>query len=147
MTVRSWIRKMFDSPSPRTIRKAPARIRLSLEALEDRVVPAVSFNPELPRVGLARGPEGKDPQPSFAAADTLEGREKLPPPSEVVHPIARVPRTRRTGDRRGPRCLGAAVRSSSCATCYPRLRGYGRGHVASLREIVCSDQVSGRIKR
>src|SRR4051794_40295186 len=45
MAVRSWIRKMFDSPSPRTIRKAPARCRLSVEALEDRAVPAVSFNP------------------------------------------------------------------------------------------------------
>src|SRR5262245_33149953 len=34
------IRKMFGSRSPRTIRKAPARCRPSLEALENRLAPA-----------------------------------------------------------------------------------------------------------
>ena len=43
MAVRSWIRTLFESRSPRTIRKAPVRCRPSLEALEDRAVPAVTF--------------------------------------------------------------------------------------------------------
>jgi hypothetical protein len=40
MTTRSWIRRLF-APSPRTRRKAPARFRPRLEALEDRLAPAV----------------------------------------------------------------------------------------------------------
>src|SRR5262245_9491264 len=40
MTMRSWIRKLFTRPATRTIRKAPRRTRLSLEALEDRWVPS-----------------------------------------------------------------------------------------------------------
>src|SRR5262245_4172433 len=39
MAVRSWIRKLFSSRTPRTLRKAPARCQPSLEALEDRLVP------------------------------------------------------------------------------------------------------------
>src|SRR5262249_20400769 len=42
MTARSWVRTLF-TPKPRTTRKAPARRRLSLEALEDRALPAVTF--------------------------------------------------------------------------------------------------------
>src|SRR5262245_53453656 len=40
MSIRSWLRSLFTRPASRTIRKAPRRARLSLEALEDRVVPA-----------------------------------------------------------------------------------------------------------
>src|SRR5262249_2258920 len=39
MTVRSWFRKLFARPSARPIRKAPARCRLAVEALEDRLTP------------------------------------------------------------------------------------------------------------
>src|SRR5262245_23782272 len=39
MTLRSWIRQLF-AHRPRTVRKAPARCRPTLEALEDRLVPA-----------------------------------------------------------------------------------------------------------
>src|SRR5438046_1886013 len=39
MTAPSWIRRLF-ARTPRTIRKAPARSRPSLEALEDRLAPA-----------------------------------------------------------------------------------------------------------
>jgi hypothetical protein len=42
MTTRSWIRKLF-ARTPRTVRKAPARCRPALEALEDRLAPA-TFN-------------------------------------------------------------------------------------------------------
>ena len=45
MTARSWIRKVFESRRPRTLRKAPARRWLSVEALEERAVPTVSFGP------------------------------------------------------------------------------------------------------
>src|SRR5262245_19822043 len=40
MTMRSWIRNLFTRPAARTIRKAPRRTRLSLEALEDRWLPS-----------------------------------------------------------------------------------------------------------
>jgi hypothetical protein len=42
LTARSWIRKLF-ARKPRAIRKAPARRRPSLEALEDRALPSVTF--------------------------------------------------------------------------------------------------------
>src|SRR5207248_9801142 len=38
MAIRSWLRKLFASHTPRTVRKAPARSRLSVEILEDRLV-------------------------------------------------------------------------------------------------------------
>src|SRR5436190_20325352 len=38
MTTRSWLRNLFASRTPRTIRKAPARRQLHLEALEERLV-------------------------------------------------------------------------------------------------------------
>jgi hypothetical protein len=40
MAIRSWIRNLFASRMPRTNRKAPARSRLSVEMLEDRLIPA-----------------------------------------------------------------------------------------------------------
>src|SRR5262245_20879467 len=39
MMTRTWIRRLF-ARTPRTIRKAPARFRPILEALEDRLAPA-----------------------------------------------------------------------------------------------------------
>src|SRR6266542_763268 len=45
MASRSWIRKLFASRTPRTLRKAPARCRPSLEALEDRALLSVNFAP------------------------------------------------------------------------------------------------------
>src|SRR5262245_37040231 len=39
MTSRSWIRRLF-ARTPRTVRKAPARFRPCVEALEDRTVPS-----------------------------------------------------------------------------------------------------------
>src|SRR5262245_61607766 len=43
MTSRSWIRKLFARP-PRPARKAPARCRPAVEALEDRLAPAVTLS-------------------------------------------------------------------------------------------------------
>jgi CSLREA domain-containing protein len=40
MMKRSWIRKLFTPPVSRTIRKAPRRVRLALEALENRCCPS-----------------------------------------------------------------------------------------------------------
>ena len=40
MTMRSWLRNLFASHTPRTIRKAPVRFRLCLESLEDRLTPS-----------------------------------------------------------------------------------------------------------
>ena len=40
MTFRSWLRKMFPRPAAPTVRKAPRRVRLALERLEDRCCPA-----------------------------------------------------------------------------------------------------------
>ena len=42
MTSRSWVRNLFASRTPRTIRKAPARQRLGLERLEQRIAPVVT---------------------------------------------------------------------------------------------------------
>src|SRR5262249_33907092 len=39
MTARTWVRKLFARPA-HTVRKAPARFRPAVEALEDRRVPA-----------------------------------------------------------------------------------------------------------
>src|SRR4051794_2330043 len=41
MPSRWWIRNTFNRPVPRTIRKAPRRVSLALEALEDRRCPTV----------------------------------------------------------------------------------------------------------
>src|SRR5947209_1562386 len=38
MTTLSWIRKLFTRPATRTIRKAPRRVHLALETLEDRTL-------------------------------------------------------------------------------------------------------------
>ncbi len=40
MSMRSWIRSLFTRPATRTIRKAPRRTRLGLEALEERWCPS-----------------------------------------------------------------------------------------------------------
>src|SRR5262245_35618034 len=40
MMKRSWIRQLFTRSVPRTVRRAPPRARLTLEALEDRWVPS-----------------------------------------------------------------------------------------------------------
>jgi parallel beta-helix repeat protein len=40
MAIRSWTHNLFARPVTRTIRKAPQRSRLALEALEDRLVPS-----------------------------------------------------------------------------------------------------------
>jgi hypothetical protein len=40
MMTRSWIRQLFARPVTRTIRKAPHRVRLTLELLESRLAPA-----------------------------------------------------------------------------------------------------------
>src|ERR1700694_1441311 len=55
MMMRSWIRQLFTRPVTRTIRKAPHRARLTLEALEDRCVPstiAVNNPTDTPVPGL-----------------------------------------------------------------------------------------------
>src|SRR5262245_9833982 len=46
MTPRSWIRRLF-ARATHTVRKASARRRPSLEALEDRALPAVNFAPAI----------------------------------------------------------------------------------------------------
>jgi hypothetical protein len=40
MSIRSWLRSVFTRPATRSLRQAPRRARLSLEALEDRTVPS-----------------------------------------------------------------------------------------------------------
>src|SRR5215467_4383453 len=40
MTIRSWIRNWFARPVTRPTRQTPTRRRLTLEALEDRLVPS-----------------------------------------------------------------------------------------------------------
>ena len=40
MTMRSWVRQLFTKPVTLPIRKAPLRVRLGSEPLEDRLAPA-----------------------------------------------------------------------------------------------------------
>src|SRR5258708_1331575 len=40
MSIRSWIRSLFTRPATRTIRKVTRRIRLNVEALEERWCPS-----------------------------------------------------------------------------------------------------------
>src|SRR5262245_32780056 len=56
MTLRSWIRQLFARPATRPIRKAPARCRPALEALEDRLTPA--YPAFTPRPGAANPVDG-----------------------------------------------------------------------------------------
>jgi hypothetical protein len=72
MTARSWVRNLF-ARTPRTIRKAPGRRRPHLEALEDRTLPAVSFNPAVVQPTLGQfaggGGQGGNTPTCIAAAD------------------------------------------------------------------------------
>jgi hypothetical protein len=62
MSMRSWIHKLFASRTPRTIRKAPARRRLHIEQLEDRLVlnsyTAASAADLIADIGLANAAGG-----------------------------------------------------------------------------------------
>src|SRR5438874_13629342 len=42
MAMRFWIRQLFAPQTARSVRKAPARFRLDLERLEQRLAPAVT---------------------------------------------------------------------------------------------------------
>ena len=55
MTLRSWLCNLFASRTPRTVCKATARCRPSLEALEDRALPAFTFAPAV-SYGAGTGP-------------------------------------------------------------------------------------------
>ena len=72
MTIRSCIRKTFESRRPRTFRTAAARRRLTLEALEDRAVPTVSFGP-----AVAYGTGGPSPQTVVTSDFNHDGRLDL----------------------------------------------------------------------
>jgi hypothetical protein len=69
MTTRSWIRKLFESKRPRTLPMALARRRPSLEALEDRTVPTVSFGP-----AVNYGTGGPSPQSVMTGDFNGDGR-------------------------------------------------------------------------
>src|SRR5262245_29288344 len=44
MATRSWLRNLFATRTPRTVRKAPARFRPCLEGLEDRLTPSTTIH-------------------------------------------------------------------------------------------------------
>ena len=75
MTLRSWTRQLFSRPTTRPIRKAPARCRPALEALEDRALPAVTFGPAVSYgtgdtpVSVAVGDFSRDGKPDLVTAD------------------------------------------------------------------------------
>ncbi|HMF14341.1 MAG TPA: VCBS repeat-containing protein, partial [Gemmataceae bacterium] len=73
MTTRSWIRKLF-SRTPRTIRKAPARCRPGVEALECRLTPTYTAFTQLtgaanPFNGVNVGDVGGRSRPVLADLD------------------------------------------------------------------------------
>jgi FG-GAP-like repeat/FG-GAP repeat len=75
MTLRSWLCHLFASRTPRTPRKAAARCRPSLEALEDRAVLSVTFAPAVTYgaggtpVSVAVGDFNGDSKPDLATAN------------------------------------------------------------------------------
>ncbi len=81
MTPRSRIRKKFEPRAPRTVRKAPARCRPSVEALEERTLLTVSFSPAFiqnlsPEYGtqaVATGDFDGDGKLDVASANTSSG--------------------------------------------------------------------------
>jgi hypothetical protein len=75
MRKRSWSRRLFTRPVPRTIRQAPCRVRPALEALEGRWVPSPAIvvnNPtDTPVVGLT------DLRQAIAQANTIGGDQTI----------------------------------------------------------------------
>jgi len=61
MTMRSWIRQLFARPASRPFRKAQHRVRLDVEALEDRTVPSLLTAQAVPTAVPVEvmGPAGK----------------------------------------------------------------------------------------
>src|SRR5262245_29695172 len=55
MTARSWMRTLWEALRRRALRKTAVPYRPSLEALEDRALPAVAFHPAVP-YGAGDGP-------------------------------------------------------------------------------------------
>ena len=88
MAIRSWIRKLFARPA-RTVRKALARFRPRIKALEDRVTPSKFYvtnsnddlNPgSLRAVSSPRTPAANTARNTAAAAPPrLSNRIRLPP--------------------------------------------------------------------
>jgi hypothetical protein len=71
MTSRSWARRLF-ARTPRTIRTARARFRPGLEALEDRLAPAILTVTTLSDAATHTGTSLRDALAAAAAGDTIK---------------------------------------------------------------------------
>ncbi len=63
MSMRSWIRNLFNHPISRTIRKAHLRGCPNLEKLEDRWVPSTIVVNNMDGSYLTWPPAGRSPRP------------------------------------------------------------------------------------
>jgi hypothetical protein len=69
MTTRSWIRRVF-SPTPRTCRKARARVRPAFERLEERTL--LSLTPTSLALSVS------NPTPVYGQSETLTATVTVP---------------------------------------------------------------------
>src|SRR5262245_10553232 len=82
MTMRSWIRSLFTHPATRPIRRVPRRARLTLEALEDRWVPAGFTVNSIDDTGAGSGLLG-DLRYCIAQANSTAGDDTITFDSDV----------------------------------------------------------------
>jgi hypothetical protein len=75
MMKRSWSRRLFARPVPRTIRKAPHRFRPAVEVLEDRLVPSATIVVNNPTDTHMAGQT--DLREAIAQANTNGGTSRL----------------------------------------------------------------------
>jgi hypothetical protein len=141
MTTRSWIRSLFAS-APRTLRKAPARSRPSLETLEERDLPSVSFYPAVnygtgsaPR-SVAVGDFNGDSRPDLVTANfnsntvsVLLGNSDGTFQSSVSYATGSGPSSVAVGDFNGDGKpdLAVANANGSTSTAVSVLLGNGNG--------------------
>src|SRR5262245_46726574 len=78
MTPRSWLRNLFASRRPRAPRKAPARFRLCLDSLEDRLTPSTT---------IPVGPTTADLIAKIRTANHTQGPVVLVLPANTIYTL------------------------------------------------------------
>jgi hypothetical protein len=108
MTVRSWFRKLFAHPVPRPVRKAPARCRPAVEALEDRTLlngyQAATAADLIQDIGLANQAGGTNTITLSAGSNSAAASRSAGDPCSRPSAIGVAPQGRRTGKWPQPGC-------------------------------------------
>ena len=149
MTARSWIRKLF-ARTPRTVRKAPARCRPAVEALEDRFLPAVTFvpaviygagsNPDSVAVGDFNG----DGKPDLAVADALSNDVSVLLNTTSTPPTVAVPTAQTAYEDEDTASSGISVGDAESASLTVTLSvGHGRLKLRTTTGLTVSGNGTG----